>query len=159
MRRNWLLVLSLMLAFILTACNKAEDVVVIEDDKPAEALEEDVWEELAEKVGSKEYNNKTCEEFYFDKVQDINAGLKEELSLATSVFKDASFEVEGNNIVYTYTFSELFGGDPESLKSQDYSDLIENTKEAIYVECGVKPETVTFRYYLASGEKIYEITK
>lgn len=162
MKKTKLILLMLMLSLTLTACNSNNEMII--DENVPEGIEtfndlnDNELNDLADPEEKVEVKL-TCEDFYKDKLKSINGDFKGELKEETNVFSGANFDVKGNEVIYTYTFSRSYNVDAETLKNQDYDLTINNIKDAIEFESGVRPEKVTLRYQEHNKSLIFEVSK
>lgn len=156
MKKFLLLMLVLGLSLTLVSC-KGKDEEVIVDEKTPEALDTTTLEDDEKEDVKKD--SKTCEDYYKDKIDGINKGLEEELSVYTDIFTKAIFDCKGGDITYEYTFSDSYKPEETNLFEQDFDSLISATKLAIEQESGYTPDTVTFRYLNSKGKVLFETTK
>lgn len=78
--------------------------------------------------------------------------MKEEYS---DFYSDFTIEVKGNAITYGYYYAEGIEMSAEDLKTMDFKTLADETKDAIEDEVKIRPESITYNYYLSDGTFVY----
>lgn len=105
----------------------------------------------------------TLEEYYYEPSVEaaINDSLEQMIKQYETVYCDAEFFVEGNNVYYRYYYVE--GSDEAAIKkgfeSQDIDSLLENGKAGILSDTGIEPEVLAFEYYNSNRELIISFEK
>jgi len=90
---------------------------------------------------------------------------KELLSSYGDVYSDYAMEVKENSIIYKYYYTADYTGEMvEALKaslkdSVDWSSSVNDVKNEIESSAKIRPESISFIYYTADGEEIFNYTE
>ena len=103
----------------------------------------------------------SVEDFYSknDGIKIVNDQLEQaRLSQYADTYKSMTFEVSGNTITYTYVFKEGLTADAQALRESLTEEMVNETKDNIEAEAGVRPTKVSFVYEEADGTLITDIS-
>ncbi|MBR5355937.1 MAG: hypothetical protein IK121_03345 [Lachnospiraceae bacterium] len=101
-----------------------------------------------------------------DVIQKETENVKQELLTSYGdVYSDYAMEVKENSIVYKYYYTADYTGDMvEALKtslkdSVDWSANVNNVKDEIEKASKIRPDSISFIYYTADGEEVFNYTE
>ncbi len=156
-----LIAVFVMIASFTTACANKEAVEGLANELESLAKDiEDVGKELETTTQEILIAEGSLQEYYTknDGIKAVNDQLEEmRATQYADVYKKMEFDVQGNMLIYTYTYVEGLTADASALKAELTDEKIEEQKDTIEAETGIRPSSIEFKYKEADGTQITSI--